>query len=886
MRRPAQADNDMVDAPKLQAPAAVRVLDIEQPIEPLSLTLPDGRPYRTVLLLVRRERLPRAIRTLSLDESGGLSASEISAAIASVVDADSIVASPEHPQAIGGNRLEPAGVPLISVVVATCGNHSTLVRCVHSVLACDYENVEVIVVDNRPEAAAVSVVLAEHFADDARVKYVQEIRAGLSYARNKGLALAKGEFVVFTDDDVVVDGAWVRAIASAFTPGVSCVTGLIMPLAIDTPIQALFEQFAGFGKGLEHRSFQMADNHDDPLFPYAAGTFGSGANTALRRSVALRLGGFDVKLGAGTAACGGEDLDMYIKLLLAGEKIVYSPAAVLFHEHPSDQGGLRRRAFNYGVGLTAMLTKQMLTGPRLPLVRAAPAGVRYVLDARSRKNASRGADYPRTLTVLERFGMLAGPLAYALSARRSRAALQSPIARDAQFVPSAVSVIELDHALADIELGHSAAGRAYGSLVALVRLHGDPLAMIEVPAEQGHITTRALVDSIWTAARAGLEQHAHAHGCIDPANVTRVALANGLPPVSHCPSRRIDEVEPPLVSLIVPTARRPERIQTCLESLRRLRYPHLEIIIVDNAPEDPRTRVAVEACSLQDERVRYVAESLPGSSVARNRGAREAAGDILAFTDDDVMVDVEWLGWMVEPFLRDARVGVVTGLVLPARFDTPDQRWFEELSGFGKGFEPRAFDRDEHRADERLFYPYWGGVFGSGNSMAFRPSVLKEIGGFDPALGAGSRALAGADIESFSHAIIVGSRLAYEPRAVCWHDHRADTAAVDRQMFTYSVALTAILTKWLLRDPRLARQMITQSARFLISLIGVRDATSGVPHELSRLGRQLRMNRRRSTLGLQVRGYCLGPVLYLRSVIWAKRLQLHAVLTMVQPSDE
>jgi GT2 family glycosyltransferase len=878
-RRSIEACHGLDGISELKAPTAIRVLDVEQPIESLRLLGPNGFPYRTVIFLVRRNRSPLVTRALPLDESGSISASEIRAAIAPLIDGDPIDGSRQ--------AVEPLRDPLISVVVPTCGGGSTLVRCVASVLACDYQNFEVIVVDNRPVATATGAILAERFDDDARVRYAQEARRGSSYARNRGLALAESDLVAFTDDDTVVDGGWLRAIASAFTAEVSCVTGLILPLAIDTPTQALFEQFAGFGKGLESRSFQLTAKNEDPLFPYAAGTFGSGANTALRKSVALRLDGFDVKLGAGTPACGGEELDLYIRLLLAGEKIVYSPAAVVFHQHPSDDRGLRRRVFNYGVGLTAMLTNQMLNGPRLPLLRAAPAGVSYVLNSHSRKNAPRGADYPPTLTVVERLGMLAGPFAYALSARRSRAAQQSQIsiARNEQFAPSAVSVLELDDGLGDLELGLSADGREYGSLLALVRLHGDPLTTIEVSAEHGRITTRALADSVWTTARSQLERHIRSHGCMEFGALTPTTVVSGLPALRRCSTRRIDETEGPFVSLIVPTNRRPERVQTCLESLRRLRYPHFEIVIVDNAPEDPRTRALVEACSHEDERVRYVAESLPGSSVARNRGVREACGDVLAFTDDDVVVDVEWLGWLVEPFLRDARVGVVTGLVLPARFETSEQRWFEELSGFGKGFEPRLFDRDEHRADERLFYPYWGGVFGSGNSMAFRRSLLDEIGGFDPALGAGSRALAGADIESFSHAIIVGSRVAYEPRAVCWHDHRADAAAVDKQMFNYAVGLTAILTKWLLRDPRLARAIVIQVARFLASLVGVRSS-SAVPHELSRLSKQLHMNRRRNTLGLQVRGYALGPVLYLRSVVWAKRLRLRKVLTTVQASDE
>jgi GT2 family glycosyltransferase len=774
----------------------------------------------------------------------------------------------------------------ISVVIATCGNQPTLVRCVRSVLASDYEAFEVIVVDNRPATALTGALLAEHFGEEPRVRYAAEPRVGLSHARNRGLMLAESELVAFTDDDVVVDRGWLRSIAESFSDGVSCVTGLIRPLAIDTPAQSLFEQFAGFGKGLERRSFAMGEEVEDRLFPYAAGAFGSGANTAVRRSVALGLGGFDVELGAGTPACGGEDLDMYIRLLLAGERLVYSPTALLFHEHPSRAAGLRRRVFSYGVGLTAMLTKQMSTGPRLPLLRAAPAGLRYLLDTRSRKNASRGPDYPWPLTVLERLGMLAGPIAYAVSVYRARTAPQLPSGHDAAFAPSAVGVIELEEALVDVGLGESLAGGAYGSLVALVRLHGDPLTMVEVQAPHGRVSADALRDAVWSSAGEMIKRHADTHGCMGTTDVTPTALANGMRAAGRCPARRIDEIDAPLVSVVVPTAGRPERIRTCLSRLQQLHYANLEIIIVDNAPDDPRTRAVVEGPAGEDKRVRYVAEPLQGSSVARNRGVAEAHGEILAFTDDDTIVDAEWLAWLVEPFLSDEQVGVVTGLVLPARLETSEQRWFEEFSGFGKGFTPRVFDCGDHRADERLFYPYWGAVFGSGNNMAFRRRVLEDIDGFDPALGAGSRALAGEDVESFSHAIMAGSRLAYEPHAVCWHDHRADATAVDRQVFSYAVGLTATLTKWLLRDPRLARVIATQTVSFLVTLAGARQGSRDMPHELSRLGRQLRMNRRRRTLGLQLRGYLLGPVLYLRSVIWAKRLRLHSVSVRARGAHE
>ena len=118
-----------------------------------------------------------------------------------------------------------AGSPSISVVVTTCAGSPSLVRCIRSILACDYKDVEVIVVDNRPRRSTASAVLAEHFARDARVRYAPEARRGLSYARNAGLELAEGEIVAFTDDDVVVDGGWLRAIAHAFAPAIGCVTG-------------------------------------------------------------------------------------------------------------------------------------------------------------------------------------------------------------------------------------------------------------------------------------------------------------------------------------------------------------------------------------------------------------------------------------------------------------------------------------------------------------------------------------------------------------------------------------------------------------------------------------------------------------------------------------
>jgi GT2 family glycosyltransferase len=413
--------------------------------------------------------------------------------------------------------------------------------------------------------------------------------------------------------------------------------------------------------------------------------------------------------------------------------------------------------------------------------------------------------------------------------------------------PAAVGLVDLEHGLGDLSFGETADGVPYAEALLLVRSHGEPLATVMVELDDGRISAEDLEQAV------------------------------GAPTPAVGPDRMVDRGQPPFVSVIVPTAGRPERMASCIGALRALRYPSFEIVVVDNSPDDPPlTREAVATIATEDPRVRYVSEPLPGSSVARNRGIREARADLLAFTDDDVQVDPQWLSWMVEPFVRDDRVGVVTGLVLPARMDTPEQRWFEEYSGFGKGLTPRVYDLEHNRAHDNLLYPYWGAAFGSGNSMAFRRDTIEGIGGFDPALGAGSPARAGADVEAFSHAILAGSRLAYEPRALCWHDHRTHSAALRRQTFAYGAGFTAILTKSVLREPRLALEMARQLAGVVRGRGG---GDGGSPRELGRLQNQFAMSRAQGTLGVQLGGYLAGPALYLWSAIWARRRRLGAVLT-------
>jgi hypothetical protein len=169
--------------------------------------------------------------------------------------------------------------------------------------------------------------------------------------------------------------------------------------------------------------YRLGSAHDsDPLFPYAAGRFGSGANMAFRTDVLRAVGGFDSALGTGTSARGGDDLAGFFNVVSAGHALVYEPAAIIFHAHRREEGALARQAFGYGAGLTAYLTKTLIDRPTraYDLVSRTPAGLRHALAAGSEKNARRPPEYPRGLVWRERAGMLAGPALYLLSRHETR----------------------------------------------------------------------------------------------------------------------------------------------------------------------------------------------------------------------------------------------------------------------------------------------------------------------------------------------------------------------------------------------------------------------------------------------------------------------------------
>jgi peptidoglycan/xylan/chitin deacetylase (PgdA/CDA1 family)/GT2 family glycosyltransferase len=395
----------------------VAVVDVE-----LARPLPELDPHRPADVLVRLHGRPLATVRV---EPGGSPADEVAehlgdAAARHLADCGSEATVPPWPC-----RRAPATVTRsTSVVVPTVGRPHHVVDLVHSLLGGDVAPDEVIVVDNRPTDGATARALERGFGAEPRMRYLAEPVPGASRARNAGLRAAASDLVAFLDDDVVADRGWLASVHEAWevTPDVGAVTGLILPVELETHGQQLVQAYGGFDKGFRRRIFDLREHRlAHPLYPYLVGAYGSGANAVFDRRMITSLGGFDTRLGPGTPTRSGEDLDVLLRTVLSGRAIVYEPAVLVRHHHRRDDTGLRTMAYDYGIGLSALFVKHLATDPRslLSIGRRLPAGLRLLLAPGSTRNASRrNAHYPRELTIRELLGIAAGPLAFARCARR------------------------------------------------------------------------------------------------------------------------------------------------------------------------------------------------------------------------------------------------------------------------------------------------------------------------------------------------------------------------------------------------------------------------------------------------------------------------------------
>ena len=421
-------------------PIRIDVLDLDDP----QATVAPDEHYVSAWVVGCRNGIPQAIAEFDLTADAARTQEQLV----------TLRQAPTAPRTAGHAEVRDEQLPVITVVIPSIVARLDDLRvCLDSLGRVDYPDAEILLVDNRrvvPDPDPLPGLIAGR----ERVRSVREPRPGISAARNAGWRAARGEIVAFTDDDVKLDPGWLRALGRRFVaePELDAVTGLILPAELDTPAQVWFERYYGGFSG--ERTFQpltlgvghgpvgrgrvtARDVRGDAVRSFAIygiGAYGAGANMAYRRRVLERCGEFDLILGTGTPARGGEDLAALVDVLWDGGKVGYEPAAVAHHAHRRSEPELLKQMRGNGIGYTAMLVSRIRRDPghgvalaaQLPLAAQRLLGQHLArlrgrsISQRVQEQAGTGPLYPRTLAIEEIRGLISGPVAYWRSVRAGR----------------------------------------------------------------------------------------------------------------------------------------------------------------------------------------------------------------------------------------------------------------------------------------------------------------------------------------------------------------------------------------------------------------------------------------------------------------------------------
>lgn len=237
------------------------------------------------------------------------------------------------------------GDDLVSVVVPTRNRPDHAVACVASILACDDDHFTVTVVDQSDDTATAEALAA---IGDDRVRHVPTDTRGAANARNVGVAETTGAVIAFTDDDCRVDRGWIGAFRSSLAdPTVGMVFGAVVKGETDDPTA-------------EAAEFHPGRNRVFTDLPPVSEPWGISASVAIRRSVFDEVGGFDAMLGPGAPInTGGEDSDLFIRVLAAGHTVAATADTEVVHLgfRSGDEASQLYRGYAYALG--AVFTKHL-----------------------------------------------------------------------------------------------------------------------------------------------------------------------------------------------------------------------------------------------------------------------------------------------------------------------------------------------------------------------------------------------------------------------------------------------------------------------------------------------------------------------------------------------
>ena len=262
----------------------------------------------------------------------------------------------------------------------------------------------------------------------------------------------------------------------------------------------------------------------------------------------------------------------------------------------------------------------------------------------------------------------------------------------------------------------------------------------------------------------------------------------------------------PTCTVVICTRDRPQQLMGCLQALQGLVYPRFDVLVVDNAPNNPQAREVARRRG-----ARYIVEPVIGVSHARNRGARACETEIVAYLDDDAIPEPGWLSGLASEF-KDPAVMAVSGRILPTRVETEAECWCQLVGGFDLGEERWAVDRQN---------PDWFALVnfsGMGNeaNMALRRRAFDLWPGFNERLGRGTIMQAAEGSHALFSLVARGYRAIYSPQAVVRHPFPRSMDELRTRHLRELAAATAYFTMLVTEEPghrRATLQYVVEALR-------------------------------------------------------------------------
>ena len=246
------------------------------------------------------------------------------------------------------------------------------------------------------------------------------------------------------------------------------------------------------------------------------------------------------------------------------------------------------------------------------------------------------------------------------------------------------------------------------------------------------------------------------------------------------------------ISVIVSTRNRPDKINDCLKSILANSFSDFEVVVVDQS-DDYRTKEVIQ--EILSPLIRYFRMKEKGLSKGRNLGIKRAGGKIIAFIDDDCLVNKDWLKSIYKSFPKNKDIAGVFGKVLPYK------------PHLHKGqICPCVFLKYKEKIITKPTL-HWKNI-GFGNNMAFKRGIFEKVGNFKEWLGVGSVGLSAEDAEFVLRLLLNHYKILYKPEIKVYHNRWLTKREHRRQRLSYSCGEVACYGYFAFQGNKLGEKII------------------------------------------------------------------------------